>query len=80
MGRLQWQVAMELSGIAGAVQVSEVHAGGGAVTDCAAATLGLLWLRPSWSLLASSTALRWPKPRRIAKPGGAVHDAGHDDR
>ena len=38
---MQWRVVVELSCVAGAVQVHEVHAGGGTVSGCSAATLGL---------------------------------------
>ena len=36
-----WRAVVELSGVAGAAQVHEVHTGGSTVTDCSAATLGL---------------------------------------
>jgi hypothetical protein len=38
---MKWRVVVELSGAAGAVQVHEVHAGGGTMPGCSAATLGL---------------------------------------
>ena len=38
---MEWRVFVELSGVAGAAEVHQVHAGGGPASECSAATLGL---------------------------------------